>query len=202
MIIIYIPCILTISGNSRYYLLAFLCTIPLISLGIEKSIVIHKFLPIVFTFFVIFFSMLTFSNNIAYNDNPSKIYIETGYFSPEYRYYSICGYEKLKSLHPTGVVLSGQSPETMLYSNATVTWISPFGGSEFINLLRATNSIVVKDIIRRYNIQYVVVNKMDYRQTFFGPIPRNMFYETLKRGLYAKKVYHNPWIDIYKVTLR
>lgn len=193
--------ILTVGANPRYYLLIFLLTIPFVSLSAEKARSIHKILPFLFIFFIAFSSAATLYDNAIHIDNISRAYMETGYFSPDYRYYSIQAYEELKALQPRGLVLSGQWPETMLYGNATITWISPFGGSEYIDLFSTTDFNLIGSIIEKYNIQYVVINRMDKHQTWYGPLKEYEFYDLLEKGLYGKEIYSNEWVAIYDVEV-
>lgn len=191
--------ILTESGNPRYYLLVFLLTIPFLSLSFEKTKSIHRILPFLFIFFIGLSSLATFYDNVIHIDAISRAYIETGYFSADYRYYSIQAYRNLSLIHPTGLVLSGQWPETMLYGNVTVTWISPFGGSEYLDLFATRDPKVTKNIIEKYKIQYVVINRMDYNQTWTGPLEENKFYDLLEKGLYGRMIYNNTWVKVYDV---
>jgi 4-amino-4-deoxy-L-arabinose transferase-like glycosyltransferase len=194
-----IPFIITESGNPRYHLLVFLFTIPFVCLGAEKAKNIHKILSFLFIFFIVFSSVATFYDNAVHIESISRAYMETGYFSPDYRDYSIQAYEKLKVLQPTGLVLSGQWPETMLYGNVTVTWISPFGGAEYIDLFSTTDFNVIESVIEKCKIQYVVINRMDKHQTWYGPLRDYEFYDLLERGLYGRMIYNNTWVSIYDV---
>jgi len=190
---------LTEGANPRYYLLVFLLTIPFVSLSAEKAKGIHKIVPFLFIFSIVFSSAATFYDNAIHIDNISRAYMETGYFSPDYRYYSIQAYEELKALQPRGLVLSGQWPETMLYGNVTATWISPFGGSEFIDLFSTTDFNLIESVVEKYNIQYVIITRMDKRQTWYGPLREWEFYGLLEKELYGRKIYSNEWVAIYDV---
>ena len=199
IIIVYLYFILTRTANPRYYLLMFLLSIPLFCSGIFILKEKNKFLATLCIFLLVIFSISLFAENVAYKDSPDRPYGFCEYYTQEYRDSFIQGCNYLKSIYSGGVVLTYYH-EVMLYSNATVTWISPHGGSEFIEMFNTKNIIRVVEILKLYNIRYIFITKDQIDEGGIRNIPKN-FYEILENGEICNILFKNNLVKIYEVKV-
>ena len=197
--IVYLYFILTATANPRYYLLLFLLIIPLFCSGIFVLREKNKFLTILCVFLLAISSTTLFAENISYKDNPDRPYIYCEYYTQEFRDSFIQGCNYLKSIYSGGVVLT-YCHEVMLYSNATVTWINPHGGSEFIEMFNTKNITRIMEILKSYHIRYIFIAKNQIDSGGIKNVPKN-FCDIIENEKICNILFRNNLVKIYEVKI-